>query len=233
MNALLDAIEAVKTISEVHTNVPVNNQLSKQRISKTKPRKSNLQHRILQKTTNSNLLACSSLDHSFSSSLPFIPLRPLSTSPSRYIFQYSPTSFFFFLSSEDFESIPSVTNKQQQLERRPSIEILDVKSELIDNEEHQPVQSSISTNSSSLNTDVPLPTIIPNFTTIPQQISHSSLLSIDPCTQKPRNTTYRQVRSSTSSNLSLQNQSNGSTQSPLASDIVPIPNQNAIPVNYL
>jgi len=112
-----------------------------------------------------------------------------------------------------------------------------VKSELIDNEEHQAVQSSISTNSflisPSLNTDVPLPTIIPNFTTIPQQISHSSLLSIDSCTQKPRNTTYRQVRSSTSSNLSLQNRSNGSTQSRLASDIVPIPNQNAIPVNYL
>jgi hypothetical protein len=81
MNALLDAVEALKTISVVvQTNIP------EQRSRTKKPRKSNLQHRIIQKNPNSNFITCSSLDQSLSPSLPFVPLRPLSVSPPRYIF---------------------------------------------------------------------------------------------------------------------------------------------------
>jgi len=83
MNALLDTVEALKTISVVQTNG--SNQISEQPIRTKKPRKSNLQHRIIQKNTNSNFITCSSLDQSLSPSLPFVPLRPLSVSPPRYI----------------------------------------------------------------------------------------------------------------------------------------------------
>jgi hypothetical protein len=89
MNALLDAVEALKTISQVHTNV------SEQPTRTKKPRKSNLQHRIIQTNTNSNFITCPSLDQFLSPSLPFVPLRPLSVSPPRYIF----ISIFFFQSS--------------------------------------------------------------------------------------------------------------------------------------
>jgi hypothetical protein len=90
MNGLLDTVEALKTISEVHTNV--NNQKSDQHIRTKKPRKSNLQHHIIPKNNHSNFITCSSLDPSFSTALPFIPLRPLSVSPPRY------TSIFIFAS---------------------------------------------------------------------------------------------------------------------------------------
>ncbi|CAF4736961.1 unnamed protein product, partial [Rotaria magnacalcarata] len=38
-------------------------------------------HRIIPKNTHSKLITCLSLDQSLSTSLPFVPLRPLSVSP--------------------------------------------------------------------------------------------------------------------------------------------------------
>lgn len=77
MDALLDAVEALKKLSEVHTIIP------QQQIRTKKSRKSNCQHRIIQKPTNSNFITCSSLDQFLSPSLPYVPLRPLSVSPPR------------------------------------------------------------------------------------------------------------------------------------------------------
>ncbi|CAF0864506.1 unnamed protein product [Rotaria sordida] len=234
MNALLDSVETYESISDIHTNVnilPVKNQMLEQpylpeeymRIKK--PRKSNLQHYIIPKNTNSNFITCSSLDESLSSSLPFVPLRPLSVSPSNV---------------NSFESIPSeihdnsiTTQQKQSLTRTTSVEILNMKSEPIDQDEHQITQSSIS-----------LPTIMPDFhctsqiatTIIPKNI-YSSTLSIIPSTQQSKNPTHRRLESSIDSltssnsflmNSPLQKQSINTRQSHHISNTLPISNQDSI-----
>ncbi len=174
MNALLDSIEALKTISVV---VP------EQRSKTKKPRKSNLQHRIIQKNPNSNFVTCSSLDQSLSPSLPFVPLRPLSVSPPRYIFNINLfvlflSQFFFYYSSvEIFESIPD------------EIE-LNVKSE---EQQQQPL----------ILTNTPLPIIIPNShcisqipPTIPEQNIWPSILSIHSSEKRSKTTNHRRLKPS-------------------------------------
>jgi hypothetical protein len=229
MNALLDAVEAFKTISEVRTDV--SNQISEQPTRTKKPRKSNLQHRIVQKNTNSNFSTCPSLDQSLSSSLPFVPLRPLSVSPPRYILRsiYLLISEPFFYSSVDiFESIPPEINDEIIIE--PS-----VKSE--EEEEQQLTQSSISINSCLisplLNTNIPLPIIIPNShctlqipPITPQQNIWPSILSINPSRKQSKNTRRRRLKPS------LQNRSNSTVQSCLTSNTLSISNQNSTRVNY-
>lgn len=75
MNALLDAVEVLQTtISEIH----VNNSSQSQRKNS---RKSNSQDRIISQNIPSNFLTCPSLDQFLSSTLSFVPLRPLSVSP--------------------------------------------------------------------------------------------------------------------------------------------------------
>lgn len=70
MDELLDSVDVL----------PINNQLSEQ----TKPKKSWKSHAQdcnIPKPIPPKFTTCLSLDQSFSSSLPFVPLRPLSVSP--------------------------------------------------------------------------------------------------------------------------------------------------------
>ncbi|CAF4258889.1 unnamed protein product, partial [Rotaria sp. Silwood2] len=249
MDALLNSVEAFESISEVHTNVnilPVKPQKSEQlhlpeeHIRTKKSRKSNSQHHIIPKNMNSDFITCSSLDESFSSLLPFIPLRPLSVSPSNV---------------NSFESIPSeirdsiTTQQKQSLTRTTSVETPTMKSEPIEQDEHNQItQSSISTDSffisSPLNTNISLPTIIPDSdcasqiaTTISPKNIYSSALSVIPSTQLSKNTTHRRlqslIHSPTSSNSfpmnsSLQIQSISTRHSHRASNTLPIASQDSI-----
>jgi hypothetical protein len=103
MNALLDTIDALKTISEVRTSGPLPTltstnesrptqpQFAERRTTIKQPRKSRLQHRIV--TSQPKLLPMNNSplpsieqhlnEQSLSPTLPTIPLRPLSISPAR------------------------------------------------------------------------------------------------------------------------------------------------------
>ncbi len=105
MNALLDTIDALKSISEVRTNEPllttsstnesgsVQPQFAERRTTMKQPRKSRLQHRIvapqLKPLPINNPPLPSVEQHlneqSLSPTPSTIPLRPLSISPARYI----------------------------------------------------------------------------------------------------------------------------------------------------
>ncbi|CAF3374615.1 unnamed protein product [Rotaria sp. Silwood1] len=254
MDALLDSVETFESIPEVHTNVnilPVKNQTSEQshlpeeHLRTKKSRKSNLQHRIISKNTNSNFITCSSLDESISLSLPFVPLRPLSVSPPNVNNVESTSS----------EIHDSIITQQQPITRTTSIEILSMKSEPIDpDEHHQITQSSISTNScfisSPLNTNLSFPTIIPDScctssiaTTIPTKNIYSSTLSFIPSTQQLEDRSHRQleessIHSSTLSNSfltnsSVQKQSISTRHSQRVSNTLPISNQDFIQFQQL
>ncbi|CAF0865762.1 unnamed protein product [Adineta steineri] len=170
MNALLDAVDALKSISEVRTNEsllttttsstnesrPVQLQFAERRTTTKQPRKSRLQHRIitsqpkpLPPPTTTNVSLPSFEQHmneqSLSPTPANVPLRPLSISPA---------------SADIFEDIATSTNddlitQHLPLERTKSIETLSVKSEPIDNEEHkksrviQPIPSTQSSTPSS------------------------------------------------------------------------------------
>ncbi|CAF2777434.1 unnamed protein product [Rotaria sp. Silwood2] len=254
MDALLNSVEAFESISEVHTNVnilPVKPQKSEQlhlpeeHIRTKKSRKSNSQHHIIPKNMNSDFITCSSLDESFSSLLPFIPLRPLSVSPSN-------VNSFKSIPSEIRDSI--TTQQKQSLTRTTSVETPTMKSEPIEQDEHNQItQSSISTDSffisSPLNTNISLPTIIPDSgcasqiaTTISPKNIYSSALSVIPSTQLSKNTTHRRlqslIHSPTSSNSfpmnsSLQIQSISTRHSHRASNTLPIANQDSIQFQQL
>ncbi|CAF2388618.1 unnamed protein product [Rotaria sp. Silwood2] len=249
MDALLNSVEAFESISEVHTNVnilPIKPQKSEQlhlpeeHIRTKKSRKSNSQHHIIPKNMNSDFITCSSLDESFSSLLPFIPLRPLSVSPSN-------VNSFKSIPSEIRDSI--TTQQKQSLTRTTSVETPTMKSEPIEQDEHNQItQSSISTDSffisSPLNTNISLPTIIPDSgcasqiaTTISPKNIYSSALSVIPSTQLSKNITHRRlqslIHSPTSSNSfpmnsSLQIQSISTRHSHRASNTLPIASQDSI-----
>ncbi|CAF3385877.1 unnamed protein product [Rotaria sp. Silwood1] len=148
INALLDAVDALKSISEVRTNQsllmttsstnesrPVQPQYAERRTTTKQSRKSRLQHRIVTTqpkpliTTNTTL---PSFEHhlnepSLSPTPTIPPLRPLSISPASIDF---------------FEDVAAVTNddlltQHHQVERTKSIETLSVKSEPMDDEENQ------------------------------------------------------------------------------------------------
>ncbi|CAF2527477.1 unnamed protein product [Rotaria sp. Silwood2] len=148
INALLDTVDALKSISEVHNNQsllmmtsstnesrPVQPQYAERRTATKQSRKSRLQHRIVAtqpKPLITNNTTLPSLEHhlndqSLSPTSTIPPLRPLSISPASIDF---------------FEDIATVTNddlltQYQQLERTKSIETLSFKSEPMDNEENQ------------------------------------------------------------------------------------------------
>ncbi|CAF0957614.1 unnamed protein product [Adineta steineri] len=171
MNALLDAVDALKSISEVRTNEsllttttsstnesrPVQLQFAERRTTTKQPRKSRLQHRIITSqpkplplpppTTNVSLPSFEQHinEQSLSPTPANMPLRPLSISPaSADIFEDIATS-----------TIDDLITQHQPLERTKSIETLSVKSEPIDNEEHkksrviQPIPSTQSSTPSS------------------------------------------------------------------------------------
>ena len=98
MNDLLDKIDALKATSELRTNepTPVNEsrpvqlQFAERRSTVKQPRKSRLQQRIVTsqppKAFPINPIPPPSSEQSISSTLPTVPLRPLSISPAKYIF---------------------------------------------------------------------------------------------------------------------------------------------------
>ncbi|CAF2041977.1 unnamed protein product [Rotaria magnacalcarata] len=234
MNELLDSIEALESLSDVGINLnilPTENkmleqsQLSDKHIRTRKSRKSNLQHRIIPKNTHSKLITCLSLDQSLSTSLPFVPLRPLSVSPPNYILINS------------FESIPFQIPDNitiQQSARTPSFELLNIKSEPIDQDEHQLSHTSSpflisSSSSSSQNTNVSLPIIIPIVphtsqipTTVPSEFISSPALSMYSSASRPKNTTNRRLESS------IKKQSNSMRQSRHVSNTIPMLNYDSM-----
>lgn len=183
MNALLETIDTLKTLSEVRTNEalpvtsstnesrPAQPQFAERRPTIKHPRKPLLQHRIVTSQPKplpmNNIPLPSFEQHLNEQSLSLIPhtipLRPLSISPARYIsiidyFIYR--NSFSLYSTDISEDLAAVTNddllkQYHQLERTSSIETLNVKSEPIDNNEHQKrraAQASIPTPSSSIST---------------------------------------------------------------------------------
>ncbi|CAF1051921.1 unnamed protein product [Rotaria magnacalcarata] len=231
MNELLDSIEALESLSDVGINLnilPTENkmleqsQLSDKHIRTRKSRKSNLQHRIIPKNTHSKLITCLSLDQSLSTSLPFVPLRPLSVSPPNI---------------NSFESIPFQIPDNitiQQSARTPSFELLNIKSEPIDQDEHQLSHTSSpflisSSSSSSQNTNVSLPIIIPIVphtsqipTTVPSELISSPALSMYSSASRPKNTTNRRLESS------IKKQSNSMRQSRHVSNTIPMLNYDSM-----
>jgi hypothetical protein len=111
INALLDAIDTLKSISEVRTNVslptnesrPAQPQFAERRTTIKQPRKSRLQHRIVTSQPKplpiNNLTLPSFEQHLNEQSLSptplTIPLRPLSISPARYISIFIDLFFYF------------------------------------------------------------------------------------------------------------------------------------------
>ena len=105
MNALLDTVDALKSISEVRTNGsllttsstnesrPSQPQFAERRTTIKQPRKSRLQHRIVTsqpKPLPTNNIPLPSFEHhlnepSLSPLSTIVPLRPLSISPARFI----------------------------------------------------------------------------------------------------------------------------------------------------
>jgi hypothetical protein len=138
--------------------------------------------------------------------------KKLQTPPNHLFLSGCAVIVIVFLSSVDtFQSILSVDiPTHREFERTTSIEILNVKSELIDNEEPQLTQSFISTNSllvsPSLNTNRSLSTseALPRR---PKNNIWPSVLSI--------NTSTRQAKNKTS----LRKRSNGTKHSHLTSNI--------------
>jgi hypothetical protein len=104
MNALLDAVDALKSISEVRTIesslttasinelIPIQLQFAERRTTMKHPRKSRLQHRIITSeskpvaTTNISLASFHQNEQSLSPTPAIVPLRPLSISPVRFVF---------------------------------------------------------------------------------------------------------------------------------------------------
>ncbi|CAF1055106.1 unnamed protein product [Rotaria sordida] len=171
MNALLDAVDALKSISEVRTSQsllmmtssssstnesrPIQPQYAERRTTTKQSRKSRLQHRII--TTQSKpLITNNTTLSSFEHHVNERSLSPISTIPSLRPLSISPAS------TDVFEDSATVTNddlliQHQQLERTKSIETLSVKSEPMDTEDNQkrriiqsipPVHPSISSSSS-------------------------------------------------------------------------------------
>jgi hypothetical protein len=122
MNALLDAIDALKSISEVRTNEPLLTttsasesrptqlQFAERRTTIKQPRKSRLQHRIITsqpKPLLTNAIPLPPLEQnlneqSLSPTPTNVPLRPLSISPARFTshlipFLFSLSKSFIFL----------------------------------------------------------------------------------------------------------------------------------------
>ncbi len=183
MNALLDAVDVLQTVSEVHANTS-NEILEQQNPRRKKPRKSNSQHRIISQNTHPIFLTCPSMDEYLSPTLPFVPLRPLSVSPPRYISIYSFLSFCFS-SVESFQAAPSEINDDliPQLNLRL---------------EDEP-QSSTSINSFLISPSIneTLPSIIPCLPPIPsQQNIWPSVLSVDPPRKQSKKTKDQRLRSS-------------------------------------
>lgn len=108
INSLLDAVDAIKSISEVRTNNPLSSmtttsstsvskppqlQFAERRTTIKQPRKSRSQHRIVTsqlKPLPINNLPLPSFEQPLNEQIlsltpPTIPLRPLSISPARYI----------------------------------------------------------------------------------------------------------------------------------------------------
>jgi hypothetical protein len=166
MDALLEAVDTLKTTAEVRTNEalpitpstnesrPVQPQFAERRPTIKHPRKPLLQHRVVTSqpkpsSINNNIPLPSFEQHLNEQSLSpiphTIPLRPLSISPT---------------STDTLEDSPAVASddllaQYHQLERTSSIETLSVKSEPIDNNEHQKrraAPTSIPTSSSSIST---------------------------------------------------------------------------------
>ncbi len=215
MDALLDAVEALKTISNVQTEAPI--QTSEQPSRTKKPRKSNLQHRILPKPPQSEFLTCPSLDLCLTQSFPFVPLRPLSVSPPpEYVSRSICLATIASSSVELFESIPSEINEDHTRQ-------LNVKSE----EDEQQQESTISDDSflipPSLNVTVPLPTIIPSIPEMLPQNIWPSVLSIHSPTQPSKTTKSKRSKPSS------QNRVNDHTH--LVSNTPSLTIQDSIEVN--
>ncbi|UJR35707.1 hypothetical protein I4U23_028457 [Adineta vaga] len=199
MNALLDAIDALKSISEVRTNQSLliattasTNEFralqlpfAERRTTMKHPRKSRLQHRIITsqpKPFPTNNIPLPSVEQPHSPTSNNLPLRPLSISPTN---------------TDMLEENPILANDELvtshgPVERTPSIETHNVKSEPIDNEEHKKqrinlpqtsIQSTTPSSSSSLSTKSFL--ISPPATTHHHQKTKSTIPSLSTTSNPP------------------------------------------------
>ncbi|CAF4459376.1 unnamed protein product [Rotaria socialis] len=164
INSLLDAVDALKSISEVRTHQsllttsstnesrPVQPQYAERRTTTKHSRKSRLQHRIVTAPPKPLIINNNNNNNNNSTSLPPMEyhinehsLSPISTMPPLRPVSISPAS------TDLFEDLAALTNddlltQNKKTERAKSIEALSVKSEPMENDEqskHRLVQSVV------------------------------------------------------------------------------------------
>ena len=253
IDALLEAVDALKAIPEVRTTEtlsttssinepkPAQPQFAERRPTAKHPRKPVLQHRLVTSQPkpspiNNNIPLASFEQHlnepSLSSIPHTIPLRPLSISPARYIYtvSISRSVFPFFCSTDALEDLLPIPNddllaQYHQLERSSSIEGLSVKSEPIDNNEHQKrraAPTSIPTPPSSMSTKPFL--ISPPASTH----SHKTKTSISSSTTTNANSHFSAMITNSNSN---NNNNNNNTFAPRIPSTVPQKNNWPAPLH--